>query len=399
MRQCKHVQLDARRQPPKQREQGRYDAIFRAAIHSTRNHERNFHRERTVAMNHDDGMVIRPCHEEDVPRLVALFAQVFGRTITAEHWRWKLGSLASPAPNVLLAMSGDRPVFQYAGIPAAFALDGRRSSAMVSVDTMTSPDFRRRGLLTRVATEAYARWRDAGVDFVFGLPNEQWGSRAAALGWVPLFDLQWLVRPLRPEAMLAHRFRKEWLRRLSPLSWLWNRVARMPHRDPALRTHTITQAGDEFDELWQSCRDNARFSMVRDRAWVQWRFLDCPSRHYQVRLASRDGKAAGYSAHYIDESNGRRRAYLAELTSRHDDPAARNALLADLHDELLAQGCEFVATQVSPGTALDRELRASGFFRGPAFSVQMVPLADNLPLEGLRQAKDWEISGATFDVI
>jgi hypothetical protein len=350
-------------------------------------------------MNRDDGMAIRPCHEDDLPGLVALFAQVFSSSITVEHWRWKLGSLASPAPNVLLAMSGDRPVFQYAGIPAVFALDGRRSSAMISVDTMTAPDFRRRGLLTRVATEAYSRWRDAGIDFVFGLPNEQWGSRAAALGWVPLFNLQWLVRPLRAEALLAHRFGKPWLRRLTLLSKVWNRVAPSPRRDPTVRTSSITRAGEEFDKLWQSCQGNARFSVVRDRVWVQWRFLDCPSRHYQVRLASRDGKPAGYCAHYVDESTGRRRAYLAELTAHRDDLGARHTLLADLIDDQLAQGSEFVATLASPGTVLYQELRSLGFFRGPAFSVQMVPLSANLPLERLRQANDWEISGAAFDVI
>lgn len=350
-------------------------------------------------MNRDDGMVIRPCHDNDVPELVALFAQVFGRNITAEHWRWKLGARTSPAPNVLLAISGDRPVFQYAGIPAPFALDGRRKNAMVSVDTMTAPDFRRRGLLTRVATEAYARWRDAGIDFVIGLPNEQWGSRAAALGWVPLFDLQWLLRPLRPEALLAHRFGKPWFHRMTSLSRMWNRLARIPNRDPTVQTSAITQATGEFDELWQSCGDNARFSVVRDKAWVQWRFLDCPSRRYQVRLATRAGKAAGYCAYHVDESNGRRRAYLAELATRQDDSGARNTLLADLLDEQLAQGSEFVASLASPGAALHRQLRSLGFYRGPKFSVQMVPLAANLPLERLRRAKDWEISGAAFDVI
>src|SRR5690348_11731237 len=113
-------------------------------------------------MAEPDGLSIRQYRAGDESQLVALFASVFAAPIDERHWLWKLRHANSPAPNVLLAMSGGRPVFQYAGIPLAFLLDGERALGMVSVDTMTAPEFRRRGLLTRVAGEAYARWRDAG---------------------------------------------------------------------------------------------------------------------------------------------------------------------------------------------------------------------------------------------
>jgi GNAT superfamily N-acetyltransferase len=399
LRQREHVQVYVRRQPPDQREQGRDDAIFSAAIHPTGNDQSNFHRARNV-MNAEDVTVIRPCHEDDVPGLVALFARVFGKTITAEHWHWKLRSLTSQAPNVLLATSNDQPVFQYAGIPTALSLNGARIDAMVAVDGMTAPDFRRRGLLTRVVTEAHARWRETGIDLVLGLPNEQWGSRTAALGWLPMFDLQRLIRPLRPEAMLAQRLGMPWLRRLRLASTLWNGIiARLPHRHADVQTEMVGQADGRFDRLWEKCRANAKFAVVRNRAWVQWRFLDCPSRRYRVLLATRDGEPAGYCAYSVYESEGRRRALLAELAAPQDDDAARRTLLADLLHDLLAEGVEHVSTLAVPGTPDYRELRASGFFRSHAFLVHMVPLAASLPVEEMRRAANWDLSGAAFDVI
>lgn len=345
-------------------------------------------------------MPIRPYRDGDEAQLVALFASVFGRAIDEAHWRWKLAHATPQVPNVLLAMSGERPVFQYAGIPTVFSLRGARAHAMVSVDTMTAPDFRRRGLLTRVATEAYQCWRAAGVDFVFGLPNEQWGSRAAALGWLPLFKLQRLARPLRPEALLAHRLSMPWLRRLSFASTVWNGlVARKPARDPAVRTQLVTDAGEEFDRLWERCSGDADFAVVRDRRWVQWRFLACPSRKFQVRLAMRGNTPAGYCAYSVTDSDGRRRATLAELVAPRSDAAVRDALLADLLDELQAQQVEFVTTLAVPGTSIYQWLRRSNFFGGPAFSVEMVPLAEGLPVDAMRQAERWDLSGAAFDVV
>ena len=351
-------------------------------------------------MSVSDPLPVRPFRDGDEAQLVAMFASVFGQTIDEPHWRWKLAHATPRTPNVLLAMSAERPVFQYAGIPTAFSIDGKSVDAMVSVDTMTAPDFRRRGLLTRVAADAYARWREAGISFVLGLPNEQWGSRAAALGWVPLFKLQRLVLPLRPEAMLAHRLSLPWLRGIPLASTLWNGVfARPPARDSAVEVRKVTEAGAEFDALWERCREDSRCAVIRDRRWVDWRFLRCPSRQYHVRAAMRGNNPVGYCAWHLVDSGGRRRAFLAEICCPRADQAAGNTLLAELIRELRALEVEFVATLAVTGTRTHQWLRNSHFFPGPAFSVEMVPLAGDLPLDSLRAAEHWELSGAAFDVI
>ena len=340
---------------------------------------------------------IRSAAPGDEAALVALFAEVYGRPIDAAHWRWKLKHPG--VSNVWLAMSGERPVFQYAGIPTAFDVDGGPARAMVSVDTMTAPDFRRRGLLTHVAGKAYAQWREAGIDFVIGLPNEQWGSRAAALGWQPMFPLRWLKRPLRPEALLAHRLSMPALRRLPFVSTLWRRViAALGTPDVGVQVRRVNQAGPEFDILWARCKDDARFTTVRDRGWVQWRFLDCPSRHYEVRLALRSNEPVGYAAFHVqDQGGGRSCAFLAEISCLRGDTGARDALLADLVASL--PDVELLSTLAVPGTSTYRWLRRRAFLAGHAFQVQMVPLSGKQPLDAMCDPAHWELSGAAFDVI
>jgi hypothetical protein len=191
-----------------------------------------------------------------------------------------------------------------------------------------------------------------------------------------------------------------WLRRLTAASTLWNGVvARIPRRDSGVQTELVTQAGNEFDRLWDRCRANAKFAVIRDRAWVQWRFLDCPSRRYRVLLATRNRVPVGYCAYSVHETEGRPRALLAELAAPLEDRAARRTLLADLLQDLLAVGAEQVSSLAIPGSPIYRELRAAGFFPGPAFSVQMVPLTGSLPVEEMRCAANWDLSGAAFDVI
>src|SRR5262245_11102461 len=232
--------------------------------------------------------IIRPYRAGDERALTALFGRVFGRAIGEEHYRWKLRQLPTPVENVWLAVDGDAPIFHYAGIPTRYHLPGGEVMAMVSVDTMTAPEYQRRGLLSAVGREVYDTWRAAGVAFVIGLPNERWGSRAAALGWEPLFDLQWLARPLRPEAILARRLGMPALARLTPVGAAWNALWRL-RRDSSVKVRSVERAGPEFDQLWQRYGADAAASVVRDSAWVNWRYLDAPVFDYRVLLAERGG--------------------------------------------------------------------------------------------------------------
>src|SRR5262245_5142496 len=251
-----------------------------------------------MSVQTEPAWTIRAYQPGDERALAALFERVFGRPIGEAHWRWKLKQLPSPVENVWLAVHDGAPIFQYAAIPTRYRLPEGEATAMVSVDTMTAPEFQRRGLLSTIGRHAYEAWRAAGIPFVIGLPNERWGSRASALGWQPLFSLQWLVRPLRPEALLARRMGLPALARLTPLGALWNGLASTrAQMDRSIRVHPIDRAGPELDRLWRRCAADTPFSVVRDSAWVNWRYLDAPSLGYRVLLAERNGGPAGYAAY------------------------------------------------------------------------------------------------------
>jgi hypothetical protein len=343
---------------------------------------------------------IRPYRPDDEHGLVELFRSVYGRDISEDYWRWKLHRPASAGDNVWLAAAGERPVFQYGGIPTRFWLQQRAANIMVAVDAMTAPEFRRRGLLTEVVSQAHAAWREHDVAFVIGLPNEQWGSRTTALGWRPLLQLQWLVRPLHPEGILARRLKMPLLRRITFPTGLWNRLQqRRLRRDPEVRTEPVAHADESFDRLWSRCRSDWMFSTVRDRSWVSWRFLSSPARAYEVTLARRAGEPVGYTAHCLIGTSERPVAHLAELFGGERDDAGRAALLFDLVQKLLPLGVESLFTLAVPGTHQHHWLRRAGFFPGPSFSVQVVPLAPDVPLEPMREPRHWNLSGADFDVI
>jgi hypothetical protein len=332
--------------------------------------------------------------------LVDLFQRVFNRSITIDHWRWKLKTLPAPCENVWLAVHQDMPIFQYAGIPLRCNLFGRERVSMVSVDTMTAPEFQKRGLLTQVGRFAYDQWRAASAAFVIGLPNERWGSRTNALGWIDLFPLQWLTRPLRPEVLLARRSN---LRALARLTWIGSILNRWWDRslqpDRSISIRSIQQAGSEFDQVWNKIRSTDQISVVRDSTWVNWRYLTAPMFDYRVLFAERSGQPLGYAAYRIAIEGERKIGYIAEVIANPQGGPVWKTLLSQVLRALREARVETAVTLAVPDTLEYAAFRRNGFFGRAAFNVQMVPLDSQLPIERLQDRASWLINGSDFDVI
>jgi hypothetical protein len=338
------------------------------------------------------GPTFRPYRPGDEAALAALFTRVFGRPLTPAMWLWKVRSRPFAVPTVWVGEADGAIVFQTAGIPLRAHVAGEEVDAIVAVDAMTAPEWRRRGLLAAGTRMAYDAWREAGVAFVMGLPNEQWGSRAAALGWMRLFPLAWLVRPLRPERTAARKLGLPFTAGLAPLGNVAHGVLgrRLPRRPIAVRhaepdDPAIGRIGEALSRS---------FPVVpgHDAAWATWRFCP-PGDSYRILVVEDGGFPRGWAAYHRREDD----LHLVELRALPEDlPVVLRSLLERWRDG----GVEKVTTLAAPGSALHAHLRRAGFLRARRpFSFEVVPLRDGLPFDLLRDPAAWWLTGADFDVI
>ena len=318
----------------------------------------------------------RPARDEDADELTALHKRVFGKTISREHWLWKLRTQPGPVPNVWVAEADGRLVFQYAGIPVRFRHRSSECWGMIDVDTMTHPDYRRRGLLTQGGTFTYTEWRKAGIAFTVGLPNEQWGSRTAALGWVRLGELRWWIRWLDPVAVLAA---KVGLRR--------SRFARPPRRQrcDGLQIATVDDPAP-FDELSERSGEDG---VVRNAAWFRWRYLEAVPR-WRVLGARQPGGLVGGVAFHLDARRDCPSGLVGEVLASTFD--VMRALLVGACEEVRDMGAVRVAILIPPGSMLEEAALAAGFLPHQwVFSVEAVDLGGGLPRTSRFQGGDFDV--------
>jgi len=346
---------------------------------------------------------LRAARPDDEAGIREGFARVNGRPISQETWRWKLRTRPSLVENVWVAVDRQgRPIFHYAGIPCRLRLPSGTFDAMVAVDLWTLPEARRQGVFTRCATWVHETWRRAGIVGLLGAPNEQFGSRDQFLGWSPLFPLRWQIRPLRPEAIAARRLQIPALQRLGVFGSWWNRFWDAGLRTRGLRTDPkveIREMGNEsaFDF---PAPDPTRWGLERGEAWVRWRYLSCPHHHYRVLVARRRDRILGHGVYRVEETEGRRFAFVAELVVADGDPAVRNALIDALIVRGLASGAVAIATLGMPSTGGFPAWRRRGFvFSWGSFGIQCLPFTQAMDPATLRDPRRWDLVGGDFDVI
>jgi hypothetical protein len=332
---------------------------------------------------------VRPARDDDIDGLTALHERVFGRRVSREQWHWKLRRPPGPAPNVWVAEADGRLVFQYAGIPTRFRHRASECWAMIDVDTMTHPDYRRRGLLTQGARATYACWRDAGIAFTVGLPNQQWGSRAAALGWVTLGELRWWVRWIDPARALAAKAGLRWPgAAAAPRGRAFQSSSmddpRVSSKD--LRVAFVTDSAP-FDELWDRIGQEG---VVRDAAWFRWRYLEAVPK-WTVLGAWQEGRLVGAVAFHLDAADDCPSGLLGEIVA--PTLSVARLLLRRACEALRVMGAVRAALLIQPGGVLEEAALAAGFLPRPStFSIEAVDLGGGLP-------RACRFQGGDFDVV
>ena len=312
-------------------------------------------------------------------------------TTSEARFQWQVLSRASPAPMAWVAEREGQIVGTYCGTPLRLRLCGAPSLGVHGSHAMTEPSLRRQGILTAVAGAAQAAWATAGFRLQIGVPWGSWGSRRQALGWRHVTDLLWVQRWVWPERAASRRLG---LPAAVPLPHVWDGIfARKPSAQHGVTVRLLSEPEPVLDDLWARLGPTWPHAVVRDAAWLGWRYFQAPGLGYAVLLAEQGSRPTGYLALRIEARQG----WIADVlaVSERDSRALLRAALAHFR----AARVERVRALVAPESAMHRALAEAGFSgqRGGQFAV--VPLVDDLPLDEITRADQWLVSGGDFDVL
>jgi hypothetical protein len=348
----------------------------------------------------------------DAPTLVRFAYMAFdaGWTEAFVHWKY----FQNPAGRIYgqCAEIAGRPAAYYGNTPVRLKIGDQVVVAAQAVDAMVAPEARRRGLFVTLARETYRQMDEAGVALTYAFPNPvSLVAFVERLGWAPVGEVPRYVRVL--DAQGAARAAG----RVGPAGWLYARWLGALSR-PGLRREAALASGlpvrvvetpdERFDGLWAEASRSFPIAVVRDAAYLRWRYVEHPAAPYLVLAAERGGRLAGFA---VLSSRDARRAGVVALTELLVAPGDREAglaLLAECVRRARQAGGAQLQCWLLPHHAFYRELleRSGLVFRPARYAPGLIryttphiirahPAGSLSPDPAL--AENWYLSAGDYD--
>jgi len=280
------------------------------------------------------GFSIRRAGEDDCEALIGLFNRAFTKQKDASTARWKYRESPHGESRTYLAEDEGVSGGAYSYVYRKMTWNGVPFIGTQASDAMVDVAFRKRGIFTTLDDECARACGEEGVPVCFATAGRQSMHGFLKNGWKEIGTYQTYLAVLDPAGLLRGKLP-------GPLASLGGALVggllRLTGRmktlgvSPEFTTRPIDRFDDRFDDLWERAKDRLPLAGVRDSGFLNWRFIDTPTKKHHSVQVERDGRLAGYVV--FEWSFGR--GYVVDLLGEDEaaEDAALQAALIALRDE------------------------------------------------------------------
>jgi GNAT superfamily N-acetyltransferase len=261
------------------------------------------------------------------------------------------------------ARHNGRIVASFAIAPKVFQVDGRRRVVGKTMDMFTDPAYQGMGLIKRCTDAVFEQARAAGMAGWYVTPSvNSYPIFTGKWGYREDFRLAYRARVLRYAPVLAAAIRPAGVARVA--GSILDGVRRLlPKRRLKLPTGytlaELTSFGEETDRLWGRVAGGYRVALVRDAAYLRWRYLANPD-DYTVLGLSRGGDLVGIVVLTETVRRGVPVGELVDYVAPADDDEVFRLLVRAAIDHSVDRGHALIQAWSVVGTSLDARLRRAG---------------------------------------
>ena len=357
-------------------------------------------------------ITFRPYENGDEIAIIALFEKVFkkhmGQTESLLHWQWEFKSNPVKPISIYLAWHKGRLIGQYAVNPIRFSVSGKPTLMALSLDTMTDPDYAGKGIFQKAAMHLYQSLVEHEVSCVFGFPNSNSVSGfKRKLGWEIVTVPPVYLCPISP----FNDTRKKYVNLLKGLCFnthsffLKRKLSLFEERHKHLKIRTEAAFDLWVDELWEKCRHQHDVLVVRDLAYLRWRFNERPESAYEYHTVWYQEIIAGYIVTIDKMRDEGMVTFLLDIMADLSIKGAADALIAAVLRSSYEKNNSLVSTILMPGSPYKMTFLKNYFLPLPRllfpqkiyFGVKQ--LSENPLLPDALKQKHWHLCWGDTDLL
>jgi hypothetical protein len=285
-----------------------------------------------------------------------------------DWWVWQFKQNPAGQAIISVAVNDDTNeiVGHFCHIPLRLKVETETHQVIQGIDIMVHPGFRRFGVYNRIRDKNHEIIRQKNVLLTYTFPSElmyriHQDTRLKTIFkktplWIkPLNSKNIVTRYLYNDDMLNHVV-------TAIGKGLMKLIDRSRNYQIQTQIREIKEIDERFDFLWEQASSLHKIMMVRDRAYLKWRYIEKSDADYIIYVSEDRDKLLGYIVLRNVEDKGLQIGWIADiLTSSKSSPASMD-LLAKAVQYFKNIGIDVVLCVMPPKAYLINSLRKHIFF-------------------------------------
>ncbi|SDO57688.1 GNAT family N-acetyltransferase [Halobacillus aidingensis] len=283
-------------------------------------------------------MTVRHYQPGDENQIQELFKKTFRQDRSLQSWSWKfIDNPKQTEPFILLYDEGGKILGHISLWITEAYIDGKKSKIGLRADTMVDPEARGKGIYKKLNDSLLVEAEHAGIDYLYGFPAPK--AKELFLRYTGAHHMTDMPRWMfiqQPFSLLSTKVSPIGI--FKPFDKIYKKFRGPKRIDNDYTFKKINKCDHSFDRLADQVRDHSHVMVVRDSAYLNWRYHDHPENTYDMYGLYEGEELKGYVVTTKEEgkfTNG----FIVDWLALHDDvwPLLLHQAFLNLHDADIIQ--------------------------------------------------------------
>lgn len=248
-----------------------------------------------------------------------------------KFWKWMYTECPAGKASIWLADHNGKIAGQYPMIFANLKVGDKTAKVGQNIELMTHPDYRKQGMFLTLEKKALNEAAKEGTYITIGFPNEAAYPGHIKTGWFDIGSLDIGFKPFNLEKMIQSSLQKTFTKRLyitfgKVIIKLFYREKKTNFSDN-IKISQITSFDNRIDKLWKEISDKYKITTIRNKDFLNWRYIKTPDVTYTIFIAEENDKLQGYIVVRCVDEKGVKIGYIYDIFTPKDRPEIAYALI------------------------------------------------------------------------
>ncbi len=357
-------------------------------------------------------ITIREYRDGDEASIMKLRGLVLSSPKDIDWWVWqhKLNP-AGEAQIAVAELKGEGEIVAHECLmPLKMKIGANVGLVATSIDNMVHPDYRGRGIYKKVRNKMSELTQKSDIQFIYNFTNEiaaRINLKMGAMGAKLLFKrIPVWIKPIRLESIIATYFKNKILTFVFTLSGngILKLITRSSNYQVNSNIREVKAIDERFDALWEKVSTQHKIMLVRDRAYLNWRYVKKPDAEYTIYISEDDEQLLGYIILRNVKYNGIKIGWVCDMMTISKESSAAMDLITKAIQHFKTEITDIILFTLPQKTNQVLSLHKHGFIFASRWQrglnpITISPIASAYPESFLLNPNNWYLTRGDSDLI